>query len=230
MKVREDNPFEQEEVAREWINSVENERGLIRDNELYPLLINWASKVQPKTIVEIGSGQGILADKVQLQGTKYIGIEPSSFLVERAKEIYSHADREFVVGNAYNVPLADDVADTVLSVNVWFHLEDLAGASKELFRILKPGGNFLIVTSNPASNDAWEGFFLKYDKDGKKLDGKIRVPINPLTRSLMFLHSLEEIKEALTQAGLNITTITEFGYVNEDKSRALFVWIEGRKR
>ena len=49
-----DNPFEDPVVASEWINSVENEHGLIRDNEIYPLLKKWVSDVKPKVLIEIG--------------------------------------------------------------------------------------------------------------------------------------------------------------------------------
>lgn len=230
-RMREDNPFEDEVVAREWINSIENERGLIRDKELYPFLQKWAEKVQPKIIIDIGSGQGICADKVQLKNTHYIGIDSSVHLVERARKLYTHLNREFIVGNAYKLPLPDQCADAAFSINVWFHLEDLKTASQELARILKPGGNFLISTANPSSYDTWESLFFDYSKESKKIDGKVRIPINPLSRNVFYLHSLKEITKTLTQNHLKIESVEEFGYKKEKyKDVAFFINIIGQKQ
>lgn len=225
----EDNPFEDEIIAREWINSVENERGLIRDKETYPLLRRWAEKVRPKVIVEIGSGQGICADKVQLPGTQYVGVEPSQFLVERARELYPSQDREFTIGNAYTLPLSDEYADAVFSVNVWFHLENLQKASGELARILKPGGNFLISTAHPDSYSVWESFFFDPKIEGKKIDGKVRVPVNPLSRTVIYKHSLREIEDALTENGLVVEGTEGFGSIEEYKDKGIFISIFGHK-
>ena len=225
----EDNPFENEVVAKEWINSVENERELIRDKETYPLIRAWAERVHPKIIVEIGSGQGIWADKVQLAGTRYIGIEPSQYLIERALALYSHPDREFVVGNAYNLSLADEIADAVLSVNVWFHLEDLRTASREMARILQQDGNFLVSTSNPDAYDVWESLYFDYTKKGKKIVGKANIPINPLSRNTFYQHTKDEIFNTLTANSLEIERIEEFGIVPKFKDAKLFINIIGKK-
>jgi len=226
----EDNPFEDEVVAREWINSVENERELIRDKETYPLLKQWAKEVHSKVIVEIGSGQGICADKVQLAGTRYIGIEPSQYLVERARKLYSRSDREFIVGNAYNLPLPDGVADVVFSVNVWFHLEDLETASREMERILQHGGSFLISTANPDVYDIWESLYFSYTKEGKKIDGKVNIPVNPLTRNTFYEHTLEEIMRPLKVNDLVVEKIKFFGIYPKFKDAKLFVNITGKKQ
>ena len=208
---REENPFADEVVAKEWINSVENEQGLIRDNEIYPLLRAWAKNLQAQVIVEIGSGQGICADKVQVTGTKYMGVEPSSYLVERAKEKYSLENREFVVGNAYELPIESESVDAIFSVGVWFHLEDLQTASTEMHRVLKKGGHFLIVTANPEKNSAWESFYVGAEKKGNKLVGKVMVPVNPLSKNIFHLHTLEDIRASLLEAGLDIESIDMFG-------------------
>ena len=56
--VYEDNPFEDEKIAKEWIHSVENERGMIREKELLPMLRKWVVNIKPKVVVDIGMGQG----------------------------------------------------------------------------------------------------------------------------------------------------------------------------
>ncbi|MFA7252665.1 MAG: class I SAM-dependent methyltransferase [Candidatus Paceibacterota bacterium] len=226
----EDNPFEDETVAKQWINSVENEKGRIRERETYPKLKAWSDLIKPKIIVDIGSGQGVCADYVQAPDGKYIGIEPSSVLVERAKELYSRKDREFLVGNAYQLPIQDESADTALSVNVWFHLEDLDLASQELARVLKAGGNFLISTANPNSLDIWRTWYFDAIEDDKKIDGGVNVPVNPMSRNVFYKHTIEEIKSHLTKHGLEITKEEEFGFIEPSFDRPLFINFFGCKK
>lgn len=229
MDEREENPFNDELIAKEWINSVENEKGRTRDREVYPYLKAWALDLGPSNvIVEIGAGQGICAEKLDCDAT-YIGVEPSVTLVERAKEKYGAPNRTFVLGDAYELPIANGVADAVISINVLFHLEDLEKSSTELQRILKLQGKFLIVSANPDAYDIWESFYELPQKEGKKLVGKVNIPVNPLSRNTMFQHSQLEIRNALESAGLQITYIKYMGLHSEKFTKPIFVVIEGSK-
>lgn len=224
--LHEENPFEDEKISQEWINSVENEKGLIRDKEIYPSLEKWVRNISQGIIVEIGSGQGICSEKIQNSKLHYIGIEPSVFLTKRAQELYHSNEREFLIGSAYSLPLADNIADGVFSVNVWFHLENLPEASCEMSRILKPGSSFLLITANPNENSLWEKFFINYSKEGKVLDGKVIVPINPLSRNIIYQHSLDEIKCSLEYNGLTIEKIETLGRL---EGKDIFILIQGQK-
>ncbi len=224
------NPFEEESVANEWIQIVEAEKGLTRDKDIYPLLASWVQKIQPHTIVEIGSGQGICAEQVKSEDNTYIGIEPSKYLVNRARSLYDRGGLEFMEGNAYNLPLADNYADAVFSVMVWFHLEDITKASDELARILKPGGSFLIITANPNSDQVWEHFFKDPEKEGKKLIGRIATLNGELSKSVIYQHTLKEMTEALETRGLVVDSTEGFGAKEEFKDDGLFVSIMGHKR
>src|SRR5690606_7949375 len=106
----EENPFESEDVAKEWIGSVEGEEGMFRDKTIYPLLEKWSSEIRGGTILEIGAGQGACAEHIN--DVNYIGVEPSMPLVKRAGELYQDKEgKNFVVGNAYDLPLASKSVD-----------------------------------------------------------------------------------------------------------------------
>lgn len=222
----EENPFEDEKVSQEWIKSVEGEKDMARDKEIYPRLRNWTEQVSPEVLIEIGAGQGICAEKCELKTGKYIGIEPSIPLVRRAEELYSNEEREFLVGNAYKLPVSSEFADACFSVNVWFHLEDLGLASRELSRILKPDGKFLIITPNPESTELWESWYTDATKDGKKLVGKINLPVNSLSKNVFYQHTLQEITEAFEDSGLKVESIKSFAPVDE---KDIFIEIQGKK-
>ena len=230
----EDNPFENEVVAKEWINSIENEKGMIREKELFPMLKEWVSENKPKHIVDIGMGQGGCADIAQWSGeVQYVGIEPSLTLVDRAKEKHSKSRRDFIVGNAYKIPLTDNLTDAVFSINVWFHLKDLDTASKELARVLKSAGKFMICTANPDAYTNWRSRFEEGAKeDEEKIDGKVYVPINPLSRNIIFKHSLEKILEAFSKNDLYIDkTITNGIFDTRNGSDTpLFINFFGHKK
>lgn len=226
----EENPFEDDTGAAEWIRAVEEERGQIRDRETYPRLSKWIESVGDGSVVEVGSGQGICAERAVPDSVHYTGIEPSLPLVQRAQEIYAKENRQFIVGNAYDLPIADGSADAAFSVNVWFHLENLERASKELARILKPGGKFLISTPNPAEYKTWESFYRDVTKEGKKLTGAARVPGHTLSRNVFYQHSLGEIEDALKRAGLGVTGREIFGYMESDKDHPLFIDIFGTRK
>ena len=229
MTTREENPFETELVAKEWINSVENETGMYRDLLIYPMLEKWVGEVKPETLLEIGCGQGICSTKLGSYAGEYIGVEPSDFLLKRGQELYGGPKRKFLLGDAYSMPLEANSVDAAFSVNVWFHLEKLQEASKELGRVLKPGGQFMIITGNPSTYNVWEHFFFDYEKQGNKLVGKVNVPINHLSKNIFYLHSLGEIVGALKNSGLTVTSTEGFGGNEEYKDDGIFVCIKGQK-
>ncbi len=223
---REENTFEDEQNAKQWIESVENEKDSYRDKAIYPLLSKWISENNLNLIVEIGSGQGICSSKINLRNSEYIGIEPSEFLVKRANELYTKENIKFIIGNAYNLPIQDKSIDGVFSVMVLFHLENLNASSKEIFRILKDKGTFLIITPNPSSYVEWEKFFVDYDKDKKRIAGSVNIPGVIMNKNIIYTHSLEEIKVSFEQNGLKINSVDEFGDFGQGN---LFIAIEGKK-
>lgn len=224
--ITEPNPFESQEVAAQWISSIENEKGLLRDKKIYPRLQAWFQSLEPGLVVEIGSGQGICSDKLGDIKGKYLGIEPSKILVDRAIELYQDNKREFIVGNAYSLPIESGVANGSFSVMVWFHLDDIVTASQELFRILKPGGKFKIITANPDAMRTWESFYFDHTIEGNVMRGKVNVPGNPMSESIFFKHTSSETYHAIRSAGLNISHTSQFGVL---KDEPIFFSVEGQK-
>jgi SAM-dependent methyltransferase len=55
---------------------------------------------------------------------------------------------EFLQNDLGSIELADSTVDLVVSRSVMEHLRDPARAYKEIYRILKPGGYFIFLTSN----------------------------------------------------------------------------------
>ena len=222
-----DNPFVSEDVAREWIASVEGESGLWRDKILYPAMRLWLGSFSGEhpVVADVGSGQGRAATELSGYGA-YIGIEPSPFLTERAQEMYAAEDRHYFIGNAYDVPLADGSIDAVISVNVLFHLADVERAIGEIARILKVGGRFFINTADNDAVETWKTIYSNLEIDEKKMQGTAHVPVNALTLNTFYFQPNDQVMKIMERNGLKVDEVTKSC---EKDGQTLFLTLQGRK-
>jgi SAM-dependent methyltransferase len=101
-------------------------------------------------VLDFGCGDGFFA-RVAFPGrTIEVGLDLEDSRVEEAEG--SGVYDQVTVYDGRTVPYPDESFGTVVSNCVLEHVEDVAGAAREAFRVLKPGGYFL--TSVMA--DKWE--------------------------------------------------------------------------
>jgi ubiquinone/menaquinone biosynthesis C-methylase UbiE len=107
-----------------------------------------------ESVLEIGSGQGVLAPRVAAAGASYTGVDASPKLIESARRRHGRSGT-FVVGDARRLPAAKglrpgsfDAAVFLLSIQDMDPLEQvLASAS---WAVREPGGRVVIVMTHPA--------------------------------------------------------------------------------
>ena len=107
-----------------------------------------ALDVKDKSVLEIGLGQG--ADSMQLinRGAIYHGIDLTEESVRRVKERFQLFDkhyREVQVANAEQIPYSDSYFDLVYSHGVIHHSPRIESIVSEIYRVLKPGGQAVIM-------------------------------------------------------------------------------------
>ena len=104
--------------------------------------------VANKTVLDLGCGTGESVVVLVHKGARVIGIDISPELIELASrrvemQCTGFPKPELAVGSAYETGIPDASVDVVLS-NALLHHLDLPSVLKEIRRILKPDGRFVI--------------------------------------------------------------------------------------
>ena len=110
-----------------------------------------AVEIRPGEVcVDIGSGRGAdtirMADSAGHEGFAY-GVDLSDGMIEKARstaERIAVANVRFVKSELEHIALEDGIADAVISNCAINHAADKGRVWKEIFRILKPGGRFVV--------------------------------------------------------------------------------------
>ncbi len=207
-------------AADEWIATIEGNGRRVRAADLYPHLRNWFIKSKIKSVLDLGCGQGDCSHQIDLNSCAYTGVDPSAFLLDRAKEVCQDPKAHFVLGNAYSLPFEDCCFEGVFSIAVWHLLEDKAKASKELSRVIRENGHFLIVAANPGSYEEWTRTYSESKSNGIKFEGTNVLSDGTKSTDRLYLHSLDEIVKHLNGANLQ---------VDETKTFRTAIALQGRK-
>jgi ubiquinone/menaquinone biosynthesis C-methylase UbiE len=106
--------------------------------------INFAGK----KVVDIGAGAGALTRKLALRKADVVGVEPSSDLMEQAKDLNRRKNFTipFLQGSAEDTGLPDSEYDFVTVMRAW-HWFDREKAIQEVKRILKAKGTLIVIDS-----------------------------------------------------------------------------------
>ena len=100
-----------------------------------------------KSVLDIGSGNGYVLSRYAAAGARVCGIDLTNAaiaLCRRRFELMKLHGR-FVVGNAERLPFQGGQFDCVCSMGVLHHTPDTAGAVREVFRVLRPGGRVVLM-------------------------------------------------------------------------------------
>lgn len=126
--------------------SADQERRYVPEAALWSLIL---AGVTPQTqCLDVGCGTGnSYAREFLRRGISYVGVDvsPDAVTAARAAGIDAH-----VIGDAAELPFADQSFDLVLCIEVFEHLFSPHLAAREILRVLRPGGRLVASTPNVA--------------------------------------------------------------------------------
>jgi ubiquinone/menaquinone biosynthesis C-methylase UbiE len=136
---------------------------------------------QPANVLDVGCGTGKLLRRANTYWpeAQLIGVDPANGMIERAKRLTPNAT--FSTGMAEALPLQDVSVDLALSTISFHHWQDQAAGIREIARVLRPGGYFILV-------------------DVSSPDWLVRV------LHLKRFHSPAQLRTLFIQAGLHVQT------------------------
>lgn len=136
-----------------------------RERRVKQALIAGANVPPDATILDVGCGTGTLTAWIKQQhpGARVIGLDldPAILQMARDKAAKSGVDVEFIEANAADMPLPPDSVDCVFSSLFFHHLlpEQKVKALREIFRVLKVGGEVHISDWGRPTNKLMRGLF-----------------------------------------------------------------------
>lgn len=129
-----------------------------RERTFKTALINQARIAGGHRVLDLACGTGTMAVwiKARVPGAEVTGIDgdPKVLARARAKAAAAGAAIRFDEGLSYALPYPDKAFDRVLSSLFFHHLsrEDKLRTAREVFRVLRPGGEFHVADWGKAAN------------------------------------------------------------------------------
>ncbi|SEB67048.1 demethylmenaquinone methyltransferase / 2-methoxy-6-polyprenyl-1,4-benzoquinol methylase [Tenacibaculum sp. MAR_2009_124] len=161
-----------EQVAQMFDNISKDYDGLNRVISL-GIDVSWRKKVvkligenSPKQILDIATGTGDLALMMtKLNPDRIVGLDISEGMLEVGRTKIDKANLsnkiKMVVGDSENIPFEDNTFDAITVSFGVRNFENLDKGLKEILRVLKPGGRFVVLeTSNPTKFPFKQGYKL----------------------------------------------------------------------
>lgn len=105
-----------------------------------------AGRCADREVLEAGCGEGYGADLIADVARRVIALDYDEATVAHVRARYPRV--EIRHGNLAELPLPDESVDVVVNFQVIEHLWDQAQFVSECFRVLRPGGTFLVSTPN----------------------------------------------------------------------------------
>ncbi len=103
--------------------------------------------------LDVGCGTGVAVREAanKVGSGKACGVDISPKMLAKARRLSdSHTNAEYKLANSESIPYADATFASVLCTFSFHHYANPIGAIREIRRVLKPGGTFVLV--DPARN------------------------------------------------------------------------------
>ena len=181
--------------------------------------VNWRKKVvkivkesNPESILDIATGTGDLAIQfAETKASKIVGLDISNGMLEIGKSKVKKRglqDRiELVLGDSENMTYQDNSFDAITVAFGVRNFENLQKGLKEIYRVLKPNGIFVILETSVPTKTPYKQGYKTYTKYILPLIGKVfskdRSAYKYLSESASVFPYGEALNNILREIGFN---------------------------
>ena len=138
------------ELSPAWIKEAREGRNPSRKGLLDQPMLEACGTVAGLRILDCGCGEGRFCRILAGRGAKYVlGIDLCEPMIEAASERKSESD-EYRVADAQDLDfIAEETFDLAVSYLNQCDLPDFKANNREVFRVLRPGGRFIVANLHP---------------------------------------------------------------------------------
>jgi len=130
--------------------------------------------------VGCGTGKQLAANRARFSGIVPVGVDRSAGMLRIARA--RDPSVAWIRGDAQALPLSSSAFDYVTNQFSYPHIADKTRFVNEVFRILRPGGRFVLTNIDPWAMAGW--ILYRYFPDGRALDERDFLPRDSLVRLL----------------------------------------------
>jgi ubiquinone/menaquinone biosynthesis C-methylase UbiE len=127
--------------------------------QLYPYLKNYVptEHILGKKVLEVGLGYGTMGQYLACHGAEYHGLDIAENAVKMTKHRLeqNNLSGQVVVDSMIHCPFPDNYFDYVVSIGCFHHTGNMQRCIEQTYRVLKPGGNAVIMVYNKFSLRQW---------------------------------------------------------------------------
>lgn len=141
------------EVSKIYVKSIEptsdNEINLTKKLYHDPYFFSLIPNLTGQGILDIGCGNGYMLRELELQNTKceLIGTDFENMLDE--VNLHPDSNIKYVPADSRKLPFPNEAFDIVISSLMFHWVDDIQSIAKEIYRILKKDGHFIVSNINP---------------------------------------------------------------------------------
>ncbi|KAB7530406.1 methyltransferase domain-containing protein [Flagellimonas olearia] len=143
--------------------------------------------------LDIGCGTGNYTNEFQKEGYRFIGVDPSLEMLEKAR--LKNKNIGWKKGSAEKLELANNSVDGIIGCLTVHHWTNINKAFHELYRVLKTDGRIVIFTSTPKQ---MKGYWLNHYFPRMLDDAITQMP------------SLSHMENAIKKCGLEIVETEKY--------------------
>ena len=157
------------EAAQDWIAADQS----VRTGLLDRWILDSLGDVDGKSAIDIGCGEGRFSRLLSQLGATVTGVDLTEAFIERARSL--SAGETYLLGNAETLRgIESNAYDIAVSYIVLVDLQDYRSAINAAYRVLRPGGRFVVCNIHPMRSSHPGGWI-------KQGDTKLFYPVDNYT-------------------------------------------------